>query len=99
MYSKPLYLRYRLDTPVHVNVVPVSVHKNLFHNYSLSKLGPIQANLGVNNSTNLTVIGLCVLHHSLQTLTFNIADLEMSALLSCVDTILLGLLQASGKPN
>ena len=55
-YSKPLYVRCRLDTTADVNVIPISVYKNLFHDYSLNQLGPVQANIRMYNSTNMTVI-------------------------------------------
>ena len=100
-HSKPLYLRWKFDTSSDVNVMPGSVYKKLSHNYSLLKLWPIQANVRVYNSTVMNVIGSCVLYHyahkSTQALTFIIIDIEACVLLSCVDTLALGLLQAHGK--
>ena len=73
--------------------------QRMFHDYSLSKLGPLQVNLKVYNSANMSVIGSSVLHHKTRTLVFNITDLEGSVLLSCADILLLGLLQATNKLN
>ena len=63
-YSKPLYLGCTLDTSVDVNAMSVSVYKEFLHDYNLSKLGPVQSNLRVNDSTNMTVMGTCVLYYN-----------------------------------
>ena len=76
--SKPLYLRCRLDTAADVNVMPISVCKKLFYDYSLSKLRPVQASVIAYNSTNIAVIESGVLYHNSETLTFNTSDLESS---------------------
>ena len=53
------YLRCRLDTAVNENKMPASVHEKLFHGYSLTQLGPVQANLkdyslnGMNDTCEL----------------------------------------------
>ena len=90
LYSKPLYLRCRLDTAADINVKTVRVDKNLFHDYSLSKLGPVQANLRVYNFIKMTFIESWVLHPKSQILTFSITDLKDSVLLRCTDKLLLG---------
>ena len=71
----------------------------MFHDCSLSRLGPVQAKLRGHKSTNITGIGLYILHHKSQILTFNITDLEGSVLFSCADTLSLGLLKATDKLN
>ena len=60
VYSKPLNLRCRLDTVADVNVMPVIAYKNWFYDYNLSMLGPVQTNLRIYNSINMTVIRSCV---------------------------------------
>ena len=84
-----------MDTAADFTVISLRACENLYHDYSLKKLGPVQANLRVYNSTSMTVIWSCVLQHKPKTLTFNITDLECGVLLSCADKLLLGLSQAT----
>ena len=79
--------------------MPVSVCMKLSCDYSLTKLGPVQANVKVHNSSFKNVIGSCVpdhhIHKSPQALTINIIDIEGSVFLSFAEKPELGLLQES----
>ena len=81
-----------MDTAADVNVMSINVYKELFLDYSLSELRPVQANLRVYASSHMTVIELYVLHHKTQSLTFSITYQEGSMCLSCDDTFSPGLL-------
>ena len=39
------------------------VYRQLFQDYSLQKLGPVQLNMKVYSSTWMTVIGPCIIYH------------------------------------
>ena len=79
----------------------VSVYKRVFHNYNLSKLGQLQANLNMCNFIGMNVIGSCILYKHAQkskpALTFNVTDIEGSVMLCYVDTLVPGLILASVK--
>ena len=64
-----------------------SVNKRIFHDFSLTKQGWLQANLEVYNSTGMNAIGSCVIHHhthkATQALTFNCERLNTESIAGC----------------
>ena len=89
--KKHIYFRCRLDTETDVNVMLTSVYKKLFHVYSFTLLGSIQADWNIQNSIGMHVIGSCVLYHhthnkTTQAQSFNVTDIEGSVVPNCTDT-------------
>ena len=63
-----------------MNVLPVSMYKKIFHDFTCKKIRPIQVALEDYKSIDMTVIGFCIVYiHETklpQVLIFNVTDIK-----------------------
>ena len=93
------YLRTRLDTCADVNSIPASVYKLVFNDLELKKFAPSPLEISTYTTDTLKIVGSCLFYlvhlqtKKLQEVTFYVAQNSGSVLLSCMTTLMLGLIQ------
>ena len=93
------HLRSRLDTCRDVHIMPPSVYKLVFNDPELKKLAPSTLEIGTYTSNTVKIVGSCLFYlvhphtKKLQEVTFYVAQNEGSILLSCITTLVFGLIQ------
>ena len=100
-HKRNQYLRARLDICVDVNIMPVSVYRLVFQDPDCKKLAPSKHEMGTYTIDTVKLVGSCIFYlvHAatkhLVEVTFHMAsnDDNGSPLLSCVTTLVLGLIQ------
>ena len=98
-HKRNQYLRARVETCADVNIMPVSVYKLVFQDPDCKKLAPSKLEIGTYTTNKVKLIGSCTFYlvhpdtrHLLE-ITFCVDSNNGSALLSCVTTFALGLIQ------
>ena len=101
--NRNLYLRSRLDTCTHVNIIPASVYKLVFRDPNLEKLVPSKLQIGTYTNDTVKVVGTFkhyLVHPDTKKLietTFCVANNDGSMLLSCNSTLVLDLIQPRSR--
>ena len=98
-HKRNQYLSARWDTCADVNIMHVSVHKLVFQDPDCEKLASSKFEIGTYTTDMVKLVESCMLYlehpdtKCLQEVTFCVANNNGSVLLSCVTTLVLGLIQ------
>ena len=98
-HTRNLYLRARIDTCADVNLMPASMYQLVFNDAKMQKLAPSKLQVGTYTTDTVKIIGsytFYLVHPDTKKLievTFYVAMNDGSMLMSCKNTLLLGLLQ------
>ena len=101
--NRNLYLRARLDTSAHVNIMPASMYKLVFRDPNLEKFVPSKLQIGTYTNDTVKIVGTCKLYlvhpdtKKLIETTFCVANNDGSMLLSCNSTLFLDLIQPRSR--
>ena len=97
-HTRNLYLRARLDTCVHVNIMPASMYRLVFQDPNMKKLAPSRLEIGIYTTDTVKIVGSCLFYlvhldtKKLLDVTFFVAANDGRVLLSCKTTLMLGLI-------
>ena len=100
-HKRNQYLRVRLDTCANVKIIPASVYKLVFQDPDCKMFAPSKLEIGTYTTDTVKLVGSCMfylLHPDFKCLLgviFYVTSNNGSALLSCVTTLALGLIQLS----
>ena len=97
-HTRNQYLRARIDTGAEVNLMPISVYRLIHHDCDLKKLTPCNLKIGTYMTDTIRIIGTTIIYlihpdsKKPTKMTFHIASIEGSILLSCNTSLTLGLI-------
>ena len=98
-HTRNMYLRVQLDTCTNMNIMPDSIYQLLFKDPEMKKIKPCKMQISTYTADTVKIIGSCifdVVHPDTKTLvpvTFYVANIDGSVLLSCTTTLALQLIK------